>query len=208
MITVTNVHKHFPESEETQKGHLNQKRQGYRSTQPKPIDFEEIDKSKTKDKKEKDVYIKVIEVKNTIYSDQTGKFPTTSRSGSKYIMVLVEIDSNAILVEPMTSKKDAEMQRAYLKLLQCLKRQRVQVKKHILDNECSENMKELIRETCKLELVPPGCHRLNIAKVAIKTFEQHFTSVLSGTAAKISLYLWDKLLPQTELLINILRQSN
>ena len=208
MVTVSNVNKHFPESEETQKGHLNQQRQGVRSTQPKAVDFEEVDKSKTKDKKEKDVYIKVIEIKNTIYSDQTGKFPTTSRSGKKYIMVLVEIDSNAILVEPMNSKNDAEMQRAYLHLLQRLKRQGVQVKKHILDNECSESMKELIRETCKLELVPPGCHRRNIAEVAIKTFKQHFTSVLTGTAATFPLGLWDKLLPQAELTLNLLRQSN
>ena len=47
-------------------------------------------------------------MKNTIYSDQTGKFPTTSHSGSKYLMVLVEIDSNAILVKPMTSKKEKD----------------------------------------------------------------------------------------------------
>ena len=65
MVTVSNVNKHFPESEETQKGHLNQQRQGVRSTQPKAVDFEEFDKSKTKDKKEKDVYIKVIKMKNT-----------------------------------------------------------------------------------------------------------------------------------------------
>ena len=87
----------LPGAEKTQQGHLNQKHQGYQSTQPKPSDFEEIDKSKTKDKKEKDVCIKVIEVKNTIHLDQTGKFPTTYCSGSKYIMVVVEIDSNANL---------------------------------------------------------------------------------------------------------------
>ncbi len=40
-----------------------------------------------------------------------------SQSGNKYIMVLVEIDSNAILVEPMKSRKDAEMIRAYNALL-------------------------------------------------------------------------------------------
>ena len=32
LITVTNVHKHFPESEETQKGHMQNQRQGVRST--------------------------------------------------------------------------------------------------------------------------------------------------------------------------------
>jgi len=37
--------------------------------------------------------------------------------GRAYLMVMLEIDSSAILVEPMKSKKDAEMQRAYLVLV-------------------------------------------------------------------------------------------
>ena len=32
------------------------------------------------------------------------------------------------------------------------------VRKHFLDNECSNAMKELIRSECMLELVPPHCH--------------------------------------------------
>jgi hypothetical protein len=44
-----------------------------------------------------------------MFLDQTGQFPTRLQSGNKYIMVLVEIDSNAILVEPMKIGKDAEM---------------------------------------------------------------------------------------------------
>jgi hypothetical protein len=52
-----------------------------------------------------------------MFSDQTGQFPTRSQRGNKYIMVLVEIDSNAILVEPMKSRKDEKMIRAYNALL-------------------------------------------------------------------------------------------
>jgi hypothetical protein len=44
-----------------------------------------------------------------MFSDQTGQFPTHSQQGNKYIMVMVEIDSKAILVEPMKSRKDEEM---------------------------------------------------------------------------------------------------
>ncbi len=44
-----------------------------------------------------------------MFSNQTGQFPTQLQQGNKYIMVMVEIDSNAILVEPMKSCKDAEM---------------------------------------------------------------------------------------------------
>ena len=74
-------------------------------------------------------------------------------------MVLIKIDSNCILVEAMSSRNDEEMKRAYLVLLQRLKRAGVVPTKHVLDNEISHNMKELIKDTCKLELVPPDCHR-------------------------------------------------
>ena len=54
------------------------------------------------------------------FSNQTGQFPTQSKRGNKYIMVLVEIDSNAILIEPIKSRKDAKMIRAYDVIVQRL----------------------------------------------------------------------------------------
>ena len=59
-------------------------------------------------------------------------------------MVMVEIDSSGILVEPMKSRKDAEMIRAYHTLVQQLKRANITPKKHVLDNKVSEAMEELI----------------------------------------------------------------
>ncbi len=82
-------------------------------------------------------------------------------------MVMVEINSNAILVEPIKNCMDAKMIRAYKALLLQLKRASIIPKKHVLDNKVSENMKNHICDMCKLdmELVPPGCHRRNAAKV-------------------------------------------
>ena len=60
-------------------------------------------------KKFRDIDIHVYNVRETIFLDQTGKFPKQSQRGYKYIMVMVKIDSNAILVEPMNSRKDEEM---------------------------------------------------------------------------------------------------
>ena len=207
LVTVENVHKYFPESEETPMGHLNQQRQHVRSTQPREP-LPEIDTSVTAGKKEKDVYIKVFDMKNQVYSDQTGAFPVRSRAGHRYLMVMLEIDSNVIIVEPMTSRRDAEMQRAYLVLIGRLKRAGVQIKKHVLDNECSQSMKELIEKTCKYELVPAHSHRRNIAETSIKAFKQHFISILSGLPPSFPLNMWHRLLPQTELTLNLLRQSN
>ena len=60
----------------------------------------------------------------------------------------------------------------------------------------------------ELELIPPHTHRRNAAEVAIRNFKSHFLSVLAGTAPDFPKYLWDKLLPQTELTLNLLRASN
>ena len=53
VLTVKNVNKHFPESDETVKGHMNHQREGVRSTKPK--DFQEPDASSEIGKKERDV---------------------------------------------------------------------------------------------------------------------------------------------------------
>ena len=46
---------------------------------------------------------------------------------------MVEIGSNAILVKPMKSRKDAEMVRAYKVMMAQLKRAGIVHKKHILE---------------------------------------------------------------------------
>ena len=215
LITIENVNKHYPETDATPMGHLNQQRQGVRSTKkkkqgvlPPQDEVEEIDSSDLVGKKEKDIYVKTYELRGIIYSDQTGKFPYRSKRGYRYIMILIHIDSNHIYVEPLKSKSSAEMQRAYLSLIKRVKKSGMEIKKHVLDNEISDEMKELIEDTCKYELVPPGCHRRNVAEVAIKIFKNHFISILSGLDPSCPLDLWDRFLPQAELTCNLLRQSN
>ena len=125
LLTVENVHRHYPETDETPMGRLDAERAGTRSTKkkfqsvPLPTASEE-DLKPLLGKKNRDVYIKMVdtwEMKNIIYSDQTGKFPVKSRAGNRYITVMVEIDSNYILVEPMKNKTDDEMIATYQKLL-------------------------------------------------------------------------------------------
>ncbi len=71
-------------------------------------------------------------------------------------------------------------------------------------------MKNHICNTCKfdMELVPPGCHQHNAAEVAIGNLKAHFLSVLAGVADNFPPSLWDRLLPQTKITINLIRQSN
>ncbi len=58
------------------------------------------------------------------------------------------------------------------------------------------------------ELVPPDNHRSNLAEWVIQTFKHHFISIMSGVDDKFPLSLWCMLLEQTELTVNLLRQSN
>jgi hypothetical protein len=50
-------------------------------------------------------------------------------------------------------------------------------------------------------------HRCNRAERAIRTFKDHFLSILVGVDQSFPPYLWDLLLPQAELTLNLLRQS-
>jgi hypothetical protein len=43
------------------------------------------------------IYVKAIEATGQIYTDQTGRFPTTSSRGNKYVMILYHYDGNASL---------------------------------------------------------------------------------------------------------------
>ncbi len=54
----------------------------------------------------------------------------------------------------------------------------------------------------------PHNHRWNLAERAIQTFKNHFKAILAGVDDNLPMRLWDKLLPQTVLTLNLLRQSN
>ena len=66
-------------------------------------------------KKKKEIFITTYDLQDDfqqkMYTDQTGRFPTKSSRGYQYIMVLVELDSDAIMVD------DLILCRIYLRLV-------------------------------------------------------------------------------------------
>ena len=150
-------------------------------TKPKASDFKEVNKSMARGKKERGVFIRVLHINGpcgTIYTDQMDKFPITFRRGHAHIVVTVKMNSGNILIEPMKSKMDVEMQCSCLKLVNYTEQDGVYSEKYMLDTECSSDPMCSIKETCKFKLMPLDSHEQNIAKVAIKTFKNHFTSTL------------------------------
>ena len=79
----------------------------------------------------------------------------------------------------------------------------------ILDNDASEEYKRSIKNkwNAKYQVVPPHTHRSNAAECAICTFKAHFLSILASVAPDFPINLWDLLLPQAELTLNLPRQS-
>ena len=89
MLTERNVDRYYPETKETPKGHLNQTRKKFRSTKPEHIPLEVPKTATLQGQKACDIYTSVYVLRNNVLSDQTGKFPTCSQQGNKYIMVMV-----------------------------------------------------------------------------------------------------------------------
>jgi hypothetical protein len=79
----------------------------------------------------------------------------------------------------------------------------------ILDNEASVEYKEAITFSGmqKFQLVPPDMHPPNQAERAICTFKDHFLANLAGVDSAFPPYLWDLLLPQAKLTLNLLRRA-
>ena len=70
-----------------------------------------------------------------MYTDQTGKFSVTSFRRNQYIMVLFELDSNNILIEPMKSRTAGNIILAYQTLFDRLKEKGIHPVMHLLDNK-------------------------------------------------------------------------
>jgi hypothetical protein len=231
-VSTQSVNKHLPKSIATAQGHLDQAPKNRRSTKPKPTPdppsiIARPDRATgqpaTAEQEQTDVFppqqptpthsvfaaIGLADVHNrVIYTDLTGAFPVTSQAGNKYMLILYEYDSNAILVEPMKNRGDAEALRAYRQLYGILTDHGLQPKLNILDNEASKALKRAIRQTgANLQLVEPNNHRVNAAERAVRTFKNHFIAGLCSTNPRFPVSLWDKLLPQAVLTLNLLRTS-
>jgi hypothetical protein len=88
---------------------MNQARKNVRSTKPKPTSWDqtaplkETNALQLRGMKIRVIYTKIYDVHKTVFSNIPRCFPTCSQCDSKYIMVMVEIDSNAIQVKLATA---------------------------------------------------------------------------------------------------------
>ena len=211
-VNVKNVNKYFPESEETEYGHMQGTRQGFRSTKirvKQEVDITNEPNEQEPLMKKHDILVKTFDTADFLYTDQTGAFPCISGSGNRYQMILYHVDSNTIWVEPFKNKTEGQLINARANALHRMSLAGIIPKHQILDNEASKAYKEAIRLSgMTYQLVPPDEHRRNVAERMIQTWKNHFVAVLSGTDDNFPLHLWDKIIPQAEKQLWLLRQSN
>ena len=79
----------------------------------------------------------------------------------------------------------------------------------ILDNEEIVEYKRAITKKWNdnYQLVPCSTNRRNAAECATRMIRAHFFSILADVAPDFPRNLWELLLPQTELTLNLLRQA-
>jgi hypothetical protein len=212
-LTYANAARYCPDADETIMGHLAQQRQNVWSTKPKPpapiqATLMPAIAHQPSTLPSNEVYIHIYPI-SKLYMDDTVQFPIKARSGNQYVMIAYHADGNLILQQAFKSRSNTHRIAAYNTIMTCLAARGLSVDLQILDNKASAAYKHAITFTwqAKFQLVPPDMHCQNYAEQAIRTFEAHFLSILAGVDLTFPPYLWDLLLPQTELTLNLLRQS-
>ena len=77
-----------------------------------------------------------------------------------------------------------------------------------MDNEVSEDLKQYFEDSyIQFQLVPPHINQRNAAQSSVKTFKNHFIPALCTVYPLFPFYLWDWILPQVTMTLNMLRQS-
>jgi hypothetical protein len=191
----------------TTKGHWNQQRQNSITTKIKDAKVIVTEPDIYHGIKTQFVYAATIDA-GQIYTDQTGRFPVVSSKGNKYIMILYDYDSNAILAQPIKDRAAPELLKAFQVMEQELVARGLIPKLMKLDNEASKLLKTYVhQQNITFQLVPPYSHRRNSAERAIRSFKDHLIAALCSTDKSFPMHLWDRLLPQAVMTLDMLRTS-
>jgi hypothetical protein len=200
------INKHFKLTTATAMGHMNQWRQNIGSTSKAPIEKEPTADTDLGTKTHL-VYAILVD-QGQLYTDLTGNSPVQSRKRKSHVMVCYIYDCNYVKVIPIKSRSASEWVKSYDTIHQELTVKGFKPKLQTLDNEASAALKNFFTvNDIAYQLVPPRCHRCNAAERATRTFKEHFVAELSSVDAAFPLHLWDILLPQAEITLNLLRTS-
>ena len=100
------------------------------------------------------------------------------------------------------------MIRDFVSLTEDLKSRGINPGFHFMDNKASTALNlTMSTMNTKYQLVPPSNHRENNAERSIQTFKNHFIVGLCSIDKDFHIQLWDRLLQQATISLNLLSQS-
>jgi hypothetical protein len=209
-LTEQAINKHLKLKTATTMGHINQRRHNIRSTSKTPItsDMEDVTVTPAGLGTKNHLVYAVLVDQGQLYMDLTGTFSVRNSKGNWYVMVCYVFDCNYVKVLRMKSRSASEWVTSYDLIHQELTSKDFKPKLQTLDNKESSALKKVFTSHgVGYQLVPPHCHRRNAAERAIHTFKEHFLAGLASVDPYLSLHLWNRILPQAEITLNLLRTS-
>ena len=128
--------------------------------------------------------------KDTICTDLIGKFKCKSKRGYQYIFLTYGYDSSTIIVQPLKSGKLSEILKVLQEVHKYLSSRGFKLHYQILDNEISTQVSNYLKASdVTFQLVLLHIHRRNAAERAIRTFKNHFITILCTTHPNFSMNL-------------------
>jgi hypothetical protein len=147
-LTTNLTSKHLPKSIAMTLGHQDQEAKNLRSTQvhfpAQAPESSDMDLAPPLDIKSHQLFAMLFDKQDLIktYSDQTGKFPIPSSRGNHYIFVLYHHDTNSIHAVAIPNRQATSIRSAWETTHKTLVQQGHPPNLHILDNECSQELKD------------------------------------------------------------------
>ena len=131
-----------------------------------------------------------------------------SDRGNNYILVAYHYDANNLLITSLKNRTGPCILNGITKIHDKLRKRGLIPKFHNMDNEVSEDLKQYFEDSdIQFQLVPPHTHWKNAAERAVKTLKNHFIDALCTVDPRFPFYLWDRLLSQFTMTLNMLRRS-
>ena len=215
-LTSARVSRHITINDATEKGHMDQTRQGQRPTSRSNPSIVLIN---TNDDTEDEcvappsaihnshlVFMTLADTAGRIFTDQTGRFPVTSNRGNAYLVIFYVYDANFIASVPIKNRTKEELLRAYQITYNYLTARGFKPRLHKMDNETSHDVEAFVAsQNTNLQYTPPDMHRTNSAERAIRTWKNHFSAGLAGLPTSFPIANWCRLTNQCDYTINMLR---
>jgi len=212
-VTVEMARKKQHVTTATAKGHLNLNKQGLNSTKEKDTKEEQEFTFPAKAYKGKKSIIVTCKIFNTedlqkMHVDLAGKFPYKSKRNKQYVAIFFSEEANYIHMELLASRTTADIVQAYKAAIEFFDQRNIAIKFIHLDGETSDALEKFIKKNqMKIQFAPSSNHRTLKAERSVQTAKNHIISSFCTTDPNFPMNEWDRLIPQIELTLNLMRGS-